>query len=280
MLKKALLATPLLFTVSTFAATETRNLTPVVKGHFPLAISESQAAGYDKYNYDIGYLASFAQAYVDISKYFTRIDSVCFEVDTSYSGQGMTPGRAGVALYSYYVRSATSRRNNYRGGSSTSLANPTYSQCFNENEGYAKSFIREGKIAFTPYTTDPSVKISDVRVSVTGESKVRGELLTLNTKTHVLGTQVGEPLKHTINANMTYVLEVFENKAKHNAAGNTYRSVGVSYINRQNEAVITAIAPDAPTFVTTQGELSLFVVGDDTTSEGDIVISVKQVNID
>ncbi|KID56351.1 hypothetical protein JF50_19150 [Pseudoalteromonas luteoviolacea] len=280
MLNKALFTSAFIFSVSAQASISTYNLTPVVKSPFPLSYSETDKNGLDDANKNLGYLSDFSKAYVDISKHFDTVESVCFEIDTDYSGAGSTPGLAGVSLYKYFVYSDTFRGDNRTSTSSGSLARPTFSKCFNESEGFAKSFIREGKIAFTPFTTDSSVTISDVRVQVSGISKIKGDLVTLNAQLNALGTHAGEVLTHAVEPNITYSVSIIENNMTYNDKGDKYRSVGMSYINDQGEKEIKSVNGFSPGYIETQGEIELFLIGDDTTSKGDVSINIKKVNID
>ncbi|TQF70217.1 hypothetical protein [Pseudoalteromonas luteoviolacea] len=280
MLNKALFTSAFIFSISAQASIATVNIEPIVKSPFPLSYSKADTEGLDFKNKAPGYLADFSKAYVDISKYFDSVESVCFEIDTAYSGSGSTPGMAGVYLYKYFVYSDTFRGDNNYSGSAGGLARTTFSKCFNENEGFAQSFVREGKIAFTPYTTDSNVSISDVRVQVSGISKIRGELVSLKANTNSLGGQTGEAFKHVVEPNTTYSIEIFENSSAYNKNGDKYSSLGVSYINTKGQKTIKAINEFLPTFVTTQGELSLFLVGDNESSQGEVLVNIKKVNID
>ncbi|KZN62837.1 hypothetical protein N473_18150 [Pseudoalteromonas luteoviolacea CPMOR-1] len=280
MLNKALFTSAFIFSVSAQASISTYNLTPVVKSPFPLSYSETDKNGLDDANKKLGYLSEFSKAYVDVSKHFDTVESVCFEVDTEYSGAGSTPGMAGVSMYKYFVYSETFRGDNRASTSSGSLARPTFSKCFTESEGFAKSFIREGKIAFTPFTTDPRVTISDVRIQVSGLSKIKGDLVTLNAQLNALGAHTGEILTHAVEPNVTYSVSIIENNMTYNDKGDKYRSVGVSYINNQGEKEIKSVNDFSSEYIETQGEIELFLIGNDATSKGDVSINIKKVNID
>ncbi|MCF2860034.1 hypothetical protein L1286_21355 [Pseudoalteromonas sp. SMS1] len=278
MLNKALFTSAFILSISAQASIATVNLKPVTKSSFPLSYTKADTEGLDYKNKASGYLSGFAKAYVDVSKHFNTVESVCFEVDTTYSGSGSTPGMAGITLYKYFVYSDAHRGNNSFSGSAGGLANTTYSKCFNENDGFAQSFIREGQISFTPYTTDENVTISDVRVRVSGVSKVRGELISLNAQTNAVGLHSGEMLTHIVEPNITYSLEIFDNSAVYNQEGDKYSAVGVSYINSKGEKTLSTVNEFSPSFVTTQGELSLFIIGDNASSHGEVLVNIKKVN--
>ncbi|KZN61250.1 hypothetical protein [Pseudoalteromonas luteoviolacea] len=280
MLNKAILTSVFIFSISAQASISTYNLTPVVKSPFPLSYSELDANGFDLNNKELGYLSEFSKAYVDISKHFDSVESVCFEMDTEYSGNGSTPGEAGVTLYKYFVYSDTYRGDNRQSGRSSSLARPTFSTCFNESEGFSKSFIREGKIAFTPYTTDSSVTIRELRIQVSGVSKIKGDLVTLNAQLNALGTDSGEMLTHSVEPNLTYSLEIMENNASYNNLGGKYNSVGMSYVNIDGDKEVKVINDLNPVYIKPQSDISLFFIGDATHSSGSVSINIKKVNID
>ncbi|KZN30585.1 hypothetical protein N480_06395 [Pseudoalteromonas luteoviolacea S2607] len=280
MLNKAILTSAFIFSISAQASISTYNLTPVAKSPFPLIYNELDANGLDLNNKELGYLSEFSKAYVDVSKHFDSIESICFELDTEYSGNGSTPGEAGVTLYKYFVYSDTYRGDNRQSGRSSSLARPTFSTCFNESEGFSKSFIREGKIAFTPYTTDSSVTIRDLRIQVSGVSKIKGDLVTLNAQLNALGAGSGEVLTHSVEPNFTYSLEIMENNASYNNLGGKYNSVGMSYINIDGDKEVKVINESSPVYIKPQSDVSLFLIGESTYSRGSISINIKKVNID
>lgn len=280
MFNKTILASAFLFSLSANATVITNDFSPTLKSQYPLQISKPDRSALDSKNYAQGYLASYAQAHVDISQQLLSVNEVCFELDTQYSGSGSTPGSAGVDLYSYFVYAGGSRGNNSSSGRGSSLANPTFSSCFNLAEGFTKSFISEGKIAFTPYTTNTDVVITDVRVSVTGLSKISGDIVTIDATQNVLGGEGGETVTHSVESGVTYSLSVIDNDTTLNSSGGTYSTLGVSYLEDNGNRVLKALTYGFPTYVKPASDLSFFLIGNDASSQGQLSVNVKKVNFD
>jgi hypothetical protein len=280
MFNKTMLASAFLFSLSTQASVITNHFSPTLKSDYPLQISEPDWVGLNANDYSLGYLASYAQGYVDISKYLLSVSEVCFELDTQYSGTGMVPGSAGVQLYSYFVYESGSRGKNTTSGRSSSLANPTASSCFNLSEGFTKSFIREGKIAFTPFTTNNDVVISDIRVSVTGLSKISGDMITVDAALNVLGVETGEVVTHSVESGITYSVTIIDNNTKLDTSGGTYSALGISFLEGNGNQTLKVLKHGEPVYIKPAGDLSFFLMGNSLSSEGQMSVNVKKVNFD
>ncbi|RJE77097.1 hypothetical protein BGP78_10020 [Pseudoalteromonas sp. MSK9-3] len=280
MFNKTILASAFLFSLSANATVITNDFSPTLKSQYPLQISKPDRSALDSKNYAQGYLASYAQAHVDISQQLLSVNEVCFELDTQYSGSGSTPGSAGVDLYSYFVYAGGSRGNNSSSGRGSSLANPTFSSCFNLAEGFTKSFISEGKIAFTPYTTNTDVVITDVRVSVTGLSKISGDIVTIDAAQNVLGAGVGEVVTYQIESGVTYSVSLIDNNTQLNTSGGSYSTLGISFLAGNGDRTLKTLKNDAPVYIESTSDLSLFLIGNEATGDGVMNVNIKKVNLD
>ena len=280
MFNKTILASAFLFSLSANATVITNDFSPTLKSQYPLQISKPDRSALDSKNYAQGYLASYAQAHVDISQQLLSVNEVCFELDTQYSGSGSTPGSAGVDLYSYFVYAGGSRGNNSSSGRGSSLANPTFSSCFNLAEGFTKSFISEGKIAFTPYTTNTDVVITDVRVSVTGLSKISGDIVTIDAAQNVLGAGVGEVVTYQVESGVTYSVSLIDNNTQLNTSGGSYSTLGISFLAGNGDRTLKTLKNDAPVYIESTSDLSLFLIGNEATGDGVMNVNIKKVNLD
>ncbi|MBE0368560.1 hypothetical protein [Pseudoalteromonas aurantia] len=280
MFNKVILASACLFSLSANATVISKNFSPILKNNYPLHITEPDRASLDQKNYSHGYLASYAQGYVDISKYLLTVDQVCFEVDTQYSGSGSTPGTAGVNVYNYFMYANGSRSTNKQNGSASSLARPTFSHCFELAEGYANSFVNEGKIAFTPYTTNENVAIADVRVSVTGLSKISGDIVTIDAASNVVGNAGGEAVMHPVESGVTYALTIIDNTTALSSGVGSYSTLGVSYLDASGNSTLKTLDGHTPVYLESMSDLSLFLIGSDTSSQGQMSVNIKKVNFD
>ena len=280
MLGKSIFTSAFFISLTANAAISTQSFSPVLKANYPLSIDSTAKNGLVRSDRTLGYLANFSEGYIDISKHFSAIDEVCFELDTQYAGSGSTPGNAGVYLFSYFVGEYGYRGNNTFSGRGGSLARQTIRECFNLSAGFNKSFIQEGKIAFTPYTTETDVTISDVRVFVTGNSKIKGELVNIDTSLNMLGVENGMSVIHHAEPNVVYSMQIVDNKTIHGTAGGQYSTLGVVYTNLNGDRVLDSVSTQRPIFASTQDTFEFFLVGSDTSDQGNMTVNIQRVNID
>lgn len=150
-------------------------------------------------------------------------------------------------------------------------------QCTSYFGSYAYlQMIRSGTLEFNVKT---QVAVQNLEFKVTGEPEVSGEILTLNAEQHTVNTINGSYLTHLVEPKTVYSVSVMKNDANHNADGDKFGSVGLTFIDTDGVKRLVAIE-DKAVFVSTQGEMNFFLADSDEDNTGKVLLNIKKVNID
>ncbi|MFD2177868.1 hypothetical protein [Veronia pacifica] len=262
-----------------FAAQKTITLKATLKQDYPVNTSDKGfSKGFDMKNYTKGYLAEFADGYIDVSERFESIDKVCVEADL-YKEDKREFLSATFVLFGYKMLSDGRRDINLyqmTSGSYMSGGKSGFKNCYVDT-GFEKSFIREGKIAFSPFTSSKDTFITDIKFTITGEPKSRAKLLTIDADSHTIGANQGQMLSYLIEAGRKYEIKLVNNNATHNRNRNIFKSLGVAFSDVNQNRVIRAVEFGKPLVVITQGKLDFFLIGDEFENMGRIDVSIKKL---